>query len=31
MANLSTIGELSPYIPPAGYGVGGKDRKDGKD
>ena len=28
MADLDMIGELSPYIPPAGYGGGEKSKKD---
>ena len=28
MADFGVIGELSPYIPPAGYGGEGKEKKD---
>ena len=28
MADFGAIGELSPYIPPAGYGGEGKEKKD---
>ena len=28
MADFGVIGELSPYIPPAGYGGGEKSKKD---